>query len=245
LIKINHNASKGDDKEVQAKSNPKCPILSSARCRIFAAVIISSIMFIVLVIVARYCVDEHSPRLTFFAANALSLSVLLAIIAQAFIYYGQMKAMVQQNENWTISERGYIGLRNLKIIGLREGGNVGIQAIFRNGGRTPAWNLKAHAIVTVGNEPGISKWQEPMAAFRHGFIPTSEDRKFLFPPEQPFTAEVHTAIHGGAKPLFVDGGAAYSTIGRVERVFCFGGTYNNTTGEVEVRYQYERDGTAH
>lgn len=238
---INHNASKGDDAEVQAKSNPKCPILSSARCRIFSAVIISFIMFIALAIVSRFYMDEHSPRLTFFAANALSLSVLLAIIAQAFIYYGQMEAMVRQNENWTISERGYIGLRNLKIMGLREGGKVGVHAIFRNGGRTPAWNLKAGAIVTVGNEPMGFKWKDSMAAFRHAFIPMSEDRKFLFPSEQSFTDEIRTAIHDGTKLLFVDGKARYSTIGRNERVLCFGGTYSNKTGEMEVRYQYERD----
>jgi hypothetical protein len=156
---------------------------------------------------------------------------------QARIYDQQREIMERQADYFEDTERAYVGIRRMFPKGLDGEDALGVQITFRNGGRSPAFDFKAYAVVKAGDTPQPFAWVEAAPPMNRIFIPAGEDRNlvvthFEFAEAKDITEE--------GKLLFVDGEARYSTLGGKQRILCFGATYRHP-GPFEVRYHYERE----
>src|SRR6185369_9400720 len=82
---------------VSQNNKPKRPeiVLSITQAR--GLVVLAIVAFIVIVgLVARYLVNEHSASIKFFTEALFSFAALLVIISQAVIYWQQAMFMKQQ-----------------------------------------------------------------------------------------------------------------------------------------------------
>lgn len=72
-----------------------------------------------------------------------------AIVVQAYIYRRQWEIMQRQIESLTVSERAYLGIKSIGMTGLAIGQSPVIKAVIQNYGRTPAYRVKAPAMVNL------------------------------------------------------------------------------------------------
>jgi hypothetical protein len=104
--------------------HPKNQRVSRSGLWIGVGALILLTAFAVLVVITVYFVNEHSERTKFFTVNTLSLSVLVAIIVQAFIYRGQWKAMqsgLRQTDRVISEMQGQLDIvkRQTRIMGVQ------------------------------------------------------------------------------------------------------------------------------
>jgi len=195
--------------------------------------------------VAHYWVNEHSASVKFFTEAMFSFLALIVILVQAGIYSQQRTVMKRQADYYEVTERAYIGIRRMQIVGLNEGfEQIAVQVTFRNGGKSPAFKFRPYAEVSVGDVPKPFTWREITPDIKRAFIPGGEDRSIVVPcfgliddPDTIF----------GQKPtkqVFIDGEARYESLGGKEIIFCFGGSYVVGEKLFESRYQYEREAEA-
>jgi hypothetical protein len=151
----------------------------------------------------------------------------------------QIKLSAKQIDLMIENERAYIGVRNIKPLGLDGKDNLGVRITFRNGGQSPAFGFRAYAVVEVkraDEDPSEFKWIEVASPIARSFIAAKEDRNvFAY---YLFGIAHDPVIISKGQSLFVDGEARYFTLGGQEVILCFGVTWNGR--EFEVRHQYER-----
>ena len=82
-------------------------------------------------------------------AIGINSFIALVILWQAGIYNQQRKLMKRQVDALAVSERAYLGIKTIGISGLIVGQRPVISAIIQNYGRTPAWKVKAPALVSL------------------------------------------------------------------------------------------------
>jgi hypothetical protein len=219
-----------------------------------AGILVTGVVLLVfaislLLIVSYFLNTKVSDRVAFVTANLLNVLIFGAIMLQAGIYlvqadiYKQQRDIMQrQMDNFEITERAYIGIRRMRLIGLDEGfKQLAVQVTFRNGGKSPAFKFKPCAEVSVGDVPRPFTWREVTPDIKRSFIPGSEDRSIVVP---YFGVVDDPSTILGQKPtkqVFIDGEARYETLGGKEIILCFGGSYVVGEELFESRYQYERE----
>lgn len=179
-----------------------------------------------------------TERVKFFTANAISLVVLLALIVQVVINSSQWGIMQEQKKMAAISERAYLGLKDMQINRIK---NVLIvTAVVVNGGRTPAWGFHARTQVYLRHEPVPFVWDGTPEVEEVSVIFAGGDRNMDFVPYPGVTQEVWNDIISGKVTLFVDGECRYLDFTGEKQVFVFGYTFNFGGGRARAVERYQR-----
>jgi hypothetical protein len=93
-----------------------------------------------------------TERMKFFTSTLWILVTTFAVIAQVVIYRKQWQIMERQVEIARIAERAYIGIKSTATENFTLGYVPVARITVLNGGRTPAFKLKAPASFVIGTE---------------------------------------------------------------------------------------------
>ena len=177
-----------DDPQTKEKDNShtKYQIEWKAWIPFFLLIIFTSGLLLGLAAMAVALNQANKGSLTFFTTAAINILVFIAIVIQAYIYKGQWIAMlnvVRQNERiirtaqrqartaektleqnaetFYIAERAYLALTNMSVgrIAIEAGQTPNICFKIKNGGRTPAFDVRLTSDFTSGiidDDNGVS-----------------------------------------------------------------------------------------
>jgi hypothetical protein len=130
--------------------------------------------------------------------NAL---LFVVVLCQTLIYIQQRNIMRQQIEHAKITERAYLGLRTA----ITEGYDLGVIPVVRvtliNGGRTPAYEVKAGGILSIGDR--FPEHPEITEKESQTFLPSGGHINFNFPFHAPLTAKLVSIISSGEWKVFL------------------------------------------
>ena len=136
-------------------------------------------------------------------AIGINSFIALVILWQAWIYNQQRKLMKRQVDALAVSERAYLGIKTIGISGLIVGQRPVISAIIQNYGRTPAWKVKAPALVSLelpGKRPsGDIETKYP----GEGVLAAGDTRKAEYIVPGVCDAKIVEGIETGQAVLFV------------------------------------------
>lgn len=184
------------------------------------------VAFAGLAVVAVYFVNEHSERIKFFTVNALSVSVLAAIIVQACVYWGQRNLMrVSLAENRDIfykGQRAYIGIKHVIFQNLGADARPTATLILKNAGHTPAWAVEIRTQPALGTKH--PSWADVASGKVDGvahFIPADEGCEVVVDIGLTFTEEMISDIKTCKRILFVRGTIIFTDISRARQTFPF------------------------
>jgi len=114
------------------------------------AVLIAIVGVVILVIVGRFFVVEHSEKIRFVTVNTLSLFVFLAIVVQAYIYRRQWEVMDGQltaaRQALQIGTRAYVGIHSVEV-DLKTTKRLFIK--LENIGKVPAERITIRMLLSV------------------------------------------------------------------------------------------------
>jgi hypothetical protein len=133
-----------------------------------------AILFVALLFGSVF-IPNLTERVKFFTANALSLSVLVAIIVQVYIYRRQWQMMERQNDiaqqNMIYAQRAYVTITDGVVAFIVGEGDGRFRMRVKNSGNTPAYAVQVEAEVEV-QENGVRKTQEegPVTITQLGII---------------------------------------------------------------------------
>lgn len=156
--------------------------------------------------------------------------IITTIGNQAKSMEGQLNAMKKQQDSWAITERAYIGVKNIRLVEpLAIDRDPIVKVIILNGGRTPAWNVMGNIKPFLNNfeQPSIvldryiSELEAPGEKLENqieltgqtGLLPAGE------PEEYPETllinlvqgwASVFNQIEDGTMPFYLGGRVKYA-----------------------------------
>jgi len=135
-----------------------------------------------------------TTRVKFFSDSTLNLFIVLAVIAQVFIY----RRMATQNERlirasedsanvareaFHIGEAPYFGITGMAFTELDLNRYPGVDIGFMNGGRTPAWHFHAMLTLIVGNSPETGErfdMQTKATSPTNNFYPSGENKLLYY-----------------------------------------------------------------
>ena len=157
---------------------------------------------------------ESPTPIQFFIVNLFSLLVLGAIIFQAFVYWKQWKAMrdalTHSKEAVTATERAYltvdrIFLKHNKFVA---GVVPRVEIVLKNGGKTPAFNVRASVRITVSEKTmiadvkqGADKSPEP-DKIGDRVLPGEIVSPFI-PQQNPISANIIGELQGNERRFYV------------------------------------------
>jgi fumarate reductase subunit D len=228
---------------------------------IFAA---AGIFIVVLLLLSIY-LPYMSERIKFFTLNALSISVLAAIVVQAYIYRRQWETMERQGksmhgqlatmnrqadvmanqlEAMAISERAYLSIENLSILPITT--NVlTITGDIVNVGRTPAFEITTKtqsAILPIGTTP-LLDWSACREDETTALLGAQKAQHLDFVAIQNVTQETVDALNMGVAKVLIDAECRYRDFIGKRQVFTVGFIFDvgsNRKSRAMVRYQNHR-----
>jgi hypothetical protein len=207
---------------------------------IFAAgLILLGVLFVVSVFL-----PNMSERVKFFTVNALSLLVLLAIAVQAYIYRGQWEVMQEMKLITTIGERAYLGIKDVRINSPIVGNTLIVSALFFNGGRTPAINVKRKFQIGLVAEPRPFDWDASASASESDFsiLPAGAERWITFPHVSGVSKEKFAEFEAGTRKIHVSGELRFTDYMGINQIFSFDMTCDfSDNGGFKERYQRQYD----
>lgn len=232
------SSENGSNHEKREDPQAKVRLVWSTTGTAIAIWIFLIVLFFLWVFLPDY-VPDRTDRAKVFLESMFSLAIVIVVVVHAVMYFKQADIAARQIDLIIENERAYIGVRNIKPIGLDGKEDLAVRITFRNGGRSPAFGFRSYVIIAVkevGEDPGEFKWIEVASPIARSFVPAKEDRNVFVP---YLLGISHDAIIiGEDKRLFVDGEARYFTLGGQEVVLCFGVIWNGK--EFEIRHHYER-----
>lgn len=164
-----------------------------------------SVLIVTGLLIASYFAKDGADRARFLTDSFLSAFVLAAVIVQALIYNQQRKIMAAQIENARISERAYIGIKQIITENQVVGAVPNVRVTLLNGGRTPAYSLKApgHMTFTKAGLPFPHERPETTKKEGSGFLPAGNETTYNYRFVVPWTPEWEHAIETGQYVIFL------------------------------------------
>lgn len=168
-----------------------------------------SLLVVVFGIVVGYYtynyISKDSVRMQFWITCMFSFTGLIIVTLQVVIYAQQARFMRQQVDVTRIAERGYIGIERANLLnGLAIGEKPTVCIFFRNGGRTPIWNMMHPTRITIGTIFPAGRPKQYRAEGT-GFLPAGLTRDVEYILVKPVTQEFIDDITDGRIKIFING----------------------------------------
>jgi hypothetical protein len=147
--------------------------------------------------------DANRPTLTDWIQVGINGALLVIIVFQTAIYRQQRKIMQRQIEHAKISERAYIGIKQVVTENYSLGAVPVVRVTIVNGGRTPAWKLKTPATFRLTDEGFPHERPDLGDVVGSSFLPAGSWTTCSLPFGIELTPEWNKAIQTGKRRAFV------------------------------------------
>jgi hypothetical protein len=223
-------------------SNANKNSLSSAYARfklipITHRVVGGALLGVVVLGALAYFLPYMKERMKFFTDAALSWLIFVIVAVQAYIYNKQREVMQKQTDNFEITERAYVGIKDMTLK-MKTGSNLAVVIVCQNGGRTPAWdvNCTARLSIDVNDVKDPPQLKAPTGAF---FLPANFKKYLSISFGLILTDQAIKWIEDGAVPVIVVGEITYKDFRRKWRQrYPFTGIYDIETRKFK---QYDKE----
>jgi hypothetical protein len=219
-----HSAKSGSNHSDKGHHLTKGDVIGGAMLAIFVAGVLSGYY-------AYNYITKDSPRISFWATFMLTFTGLVVVVIQVAIYAQQARFMREQVNVTRIAERGYIGIEAVKLVnGLTIGERPIVRITFRNGGRTPVWNIMHPTRIRIGTTfpPGRPK---QISAEGGGFLPAGLTRDSEMIIDRLVTQEFIDDITNGRVKIFINGETHFKDCWNESRIESFKLVYAPRVGQ--------------
>lgn len=205
-------------------------------------VVVALFIFIVLLLVGIF-LPNMKERVKFLTESTLSLLILLVVAVQAYIYTRQWEVMQEQKRMMTIGERAYLGIKDVKVNTPIMNNTLVVNALFFNGGRTPAINVDRKFQIGLVKETRQFDWNAipDLAEASFSILPAGAERWVTFP-HVPITPEKFADFEAGTRRIHVSGELRFTDYMGIKQIFEFDMTCESRdNGSFKERYQRQYD----
>ena len=235
--------NQADDSEGEAnnKVNRRSRLKRVGR---IALIVFISLSVIGSLVFASYYFKETADRVKFLTESFLSVVIAVVVIVQAWIYNQQRQLMRLQLLNFAVSERAYMGFKDVRIVSLVEGNMLTLKAIQFNGGRTPAWRIRDALRVNLAKERPreISPTEIiAMATGLESFLVGGGTRKVSWTSPIRITADLLAQLQDGRIKLYIRAGQRYIDNAGIEQIYTVGSVYKPQSETFIVQYEHHRE----
>jgi hypothetical protein len=151
--------------------------------------------------------------------------IALIVFWQAWLYRQQSNMMKRQLWETYLTERAYMALRSIEIVGMTDSRGPTFYWRFLNAGKSPAWNFNLQIKWTIGPSPVIREWNEARAESTV-FVAAGQTAKGSTRADKRFPPEAITAIEENSSTLFVQIDCRYLDFKNRRREARFPGRYD-------------------
>jgi hypothetical protein len=156
--------------------------------------------------------------------------LFIVVLWQTLIYIQQRNIMRQQVAHARISERAYIGIKQIGMEHFTVGATPVVRLTIVNGGRTPAYKLKTpgHMTFTKAGQPFPHERPESSETASESFLPAGSPINCSFPFFVPWTSQWAHAIETQQYFIFLHVEARFTDAWGDEHVMPFKLAYRAT-----------------